>query len=545
MFLICKFKGEVLGLKKKMKLQTKLTILIIIVVFISISIIIFFVASWMTKNIKSTSKTNVMNVAEMVANSREVIDALGKKDPDKIIGPYIENQLKSLDEIEYIIVVDNEGMRYSHPNANMIGQKFVGGDESRVVKEGDVYISEAIGTLGRSLRAFVPIYNVEKNKEIGFVCVGMLTKSIEQSEHMAILYIILISIGSLAVGIVGAFILSNNIKNTLLGLEPEEITNLYNEKIGILDAIYEGLIAIDNNGNITLVNDSALNILHYENEIDKNSIIGRNIDEIFPTTNLVKVLDEGKCKFEEEQKINNTVIMTNKIPIKDRDKVIGAIATFRDKTEVTRLAEELTGVKKMAWSLRAQNHEFMNKLHTISGLIQLEEYDEALQFISNVAKNRNNISSILTKKIKDPSLSAILFSKYNKAEENRIKFNIDESSKISKLPKFMDSEDMVSIVGNLIENSLDAVDNDGSGEVYIKIIQYSELIEIKISDNGPGIKDEYMDKIYEQGFTTKEGQRGHGMYIVKQIIDRANGKIELKVNNGVNWNIVIPMGECD
>lgn len=545
MFLICKFKGEVLGLKKKMKLQTKLTILIIIVVFISISIIIFFVASWMTKNIKSTSKTNVMNVAEMVANSREVIDALGKKDPDKIIGPYIENQLKSLDEIEYIIVVDNEGMRYSHPNVNMIGQKFVGGDESRVVKEGDVYISEAIGTLGRSLRAFVPIYNVEKNKEIGFVCVGMLTKSIEQSEHMAILYIILISIGSLAVGIVGAFILSNNIKNTLLGLEPEEITNLYNEKIGILDAIYEGLIAIDNNGNITLVNDSALNILHYENQIDKNSIIGKNIDEIFPTTNLIKVLEEGKCKFEEEQKINNTVIMTNKIPIKDRYKVIGAIATFRDKTEVTRLAEELTGVKKMAWSLRAQNHEFMNKLHTISGLIQLEEYDEALQFISNVAKNRNNISSILTKKIKDPSLSAILFSKYNKAEENRIKFNIDESSKISKLPKFMDSEDIVSIVGNLIENSLDAVDNDGSGEVYIKIIQYSELIEIKISDNGPGIKDEYMDKIYEQGFTTKEGQRGHGMYIVKQIIDRANGKIELKVNNGVNWNIIIPMGECD
>lgn len=545
MFLICKFKGEVLGLKKKMKLQTKLTILIIIVVFISISIIIFFVASWMTKNIKSTSKTNVMNVAEMVANSREVIDALGKKDPDKIIGPYIENQLKSLDEIEYIIVVDNEGMRYSHPNVNMIGQKFVGGDESRVVKEGDVYISEAIGTLGRSLRAFVPIYNVEKNKEIGFVCVGMLTKSIEQSEHMAILYIILISIGSLAVGIVGAFILSNNIKNTLLGLEPEEITNLYNEKIGILDAIYEGLIAIDNNGNITLVNDSALNILHYENQIDKNSIIGKNIDEIFPTTNLIKVLEEGKCKFEEEQKINNTVIMTNKIPIKDRDKVIGAIATFRDKTEVTRLAEELTGVKKMAWSLRAQNHEFMNKLHTISGLIQLEEYDEALQFISNVAKNRNNISSILTKKIKDPSLSAILFSKYNKAEENRIKFNIDESSKISKLPKFMDSEDIVSIVGNLIENSLDAVDNDGSGEVYIKIIQYSELIEIKISDNGPGIKDEYMDKIYEQGFTTKEGQRGHGMYIVKQIIDRANGKIELKVINGVNWNIIIPMGECD
>lgn len=532
-------------MKKKMKLQTKLTILIIIVVFISISIIIFFVASWMTKNIKSTSKTNVMNVAEMVANSREVIDSLSKKDPDKVIGPYIDNQLKSLDEIEYIIVVDNEGIRYSHPNPNMIGQQFVGGDENRVVKEGDVYISEAIGTLGKSLRAFVPIYNIEKNKEIGFVCVGTLTKSIEQSEHMAILYIILISLGSLVVGIVGAFILSNNIKNTLLGLEPEEITNLYNEKIGILDAIYEGLIAIDNKGKITLVNDSALNILHYENQIDKNSIIGKSVEDIFPTTNLVKVLEEGKCEFEKEQKINNTVIMTNKIPINDRGKIVGAIATFRDKTEVTRLAEELTGVKKMAWSLRAQNHEFMNKLHTISGLIQLEEYDEALQFISNVARNRNNISSILTKKIKDPSLSAILFSKYNKAEESRVKFNIDESSNISKLPQFMTSEEIVSIVGNLIENSLDAVDTDGSGEIYIKIVQQDKVIKIKVSDNGPGIKDEYIDKIYDQGFTTKEGQRGYGMYIVKKIIERANGQIELKVDKGVNWNITIPMGRSE
>lgn len=529
-------------MKKKMKLHTKLTILIITVVFISISIIIVFVASWMTKNIKSTSKTNVMNVAEMVANSREVIDALSKKDPDKIIGSYINNQLKSLDEIEYIIVVDNEGTRYSHPNPNMIGKKFVGGDENRVVKEGDIYISEATGTLGKSLRAFVPIYNTEKTEEIGFVCVGTLTQSIKQSEHIAILYIILISLGSLGVGIAGAFILSNNIKNTLLGLEPDEITNLYNEKIGILDAIYEGLIAIDNKGKITLVNDSALNILHYEDQMNKNSIIGKNIEDVFPTTNLGKVLEEGKSEFEKEQRINNTVIMTNKIPINDRGKIVGAIATFRDKTEVTRLAEELTGVKKMAWSLRAQNHEFMNKLHTISGLIQLEEYDEALQFISNVAKSRNNISSILTKKIKDPSLSAILFSKYNKAEECRVKFNIDENSNINNLPQFMTSEEIVSIVGNLIENSLDAVDNDGSGEVYIKIIQQDEFIKIKVNDNGPGIKEEYIDKIYDQGFTTKEGQRGHGMYIVKEIIERFNGKIELKVDKGVRWDVTIPMG---
>lgn len=528
-------------MKKKMKLQTKLTILIIIVVFISISIITFFVASWMNKNIESTAKTNVMNVAEIIANSKPVIDALNKKDPNKEINPYINKQLKNLSEIEYIIVVDNDGVRYSHPDEQKIGEKFVGGDENRVVKEGDRYFSEATGTLGKSLRAFSPIYDTESKEEIGFVCVGTLLQSIGQTKHTAILYIILTSLGAFTIGVIGAFLLAKNIKNSLLGLEPDEITRLYNEKMGILDAMYEGLIAIDDRGKITIINDSALNILHYGNQVDKNQIIGSNIEDFFPTTRLLTVLETGEGEFEKEQRINNTVIMTNRIPIKDKDKIVGAIATFRDKTELTKLAEELTGVKKMAWSLRAQNHEFMNKLHTITGLIQLEEYDEAIQFISDVAKSRNKISGILTKNIKDSYLSAILFSKYNKAEENRVKFKIDEKSSITSLPQFMTSEEIVSIIGNLIENSLDAVSNDGDGQIYIKIEQQSEFFKIYLKDNGPGIKKEYRDKIYDQGFTTKEGDRGHGMSIVKEIVDQANGTIKLKVDKGVIWDINIPM----
>jgi two-component system, CitB family, sensor kinase len=524
-----------------MKLQTKLTILIVAVVFISIAIIIFFVTSWMTSNIESKAKTNIMNVAEMTAHSQEIINELKIKDPDKKIGPYIAMQLKTLDQVQYIIVADNEDVRYSHPNPDMIGKKFVGGDELGVIKYGETYFSEGTGTLGDSLRAFTPIYDTETGKEIGFVSVGTLTQNIEDAKNMAILYIILISLGGLAAGILGAFILAKNIKNSLLGLEPEEIAKLYNEKMGIIDAIYEGLIAVDDKGKITIINDSAINILHYENKVDKNDLVGKNVEDVFPTTRLNTILETGECEYEKEQKINNTVILTNRIPIYDRGKIAGAIATFRDKTELTKLAEELTGVKKMAWSLRAQNHEFMNKLHTISGLIQLEEYDEALQFISDVAKSRNSISSILTKKIKDPSLSAILLSKYNKAEESRVKFEIDEDSTIAKLPQHMTSEEIISVVGNLIENSLDEVSNDGTGVIYIKIVQNKDHLEIKVKDNGPGIKEEHRNKIYEQGFTTKEGQRGHGMYIVKKIVEDAGGSIEFNVDNGVLWDITIPM----
>jgi two-component system, CitB family, sensor kinase len=528
-------------MKKAMKLQTKLTILVIIVVFVSITIIIPFVASWMTENIESKARTNIMNVAEMTAHSREIVDALEAKDPNGKIGPYVNMQLKNLEQIEYIIVADREGIRYSHPNPEMIGKRFVGGDEYRVEQKGETYISEATGTLGRSLRAFTPIYDSENKREIGFVSVGTLTHSIERAKHTAILYIILIGFGGLLAGIVGAFLLANNIKNTLLGLEPEEITKLYNEKMGILDAIHEGLVAVDHRARITLINDSALSILHLENRVDKKDIIGLNVEEVIPNTRMVNVLETGESEFEKEQRIHNTIIMTNRIPIMNRGKVVGAIATFRDKTEVTRMAEELTGVKKMAWSLRAQNHEFMNKLHTISGLIQLGDYDEALEFISGIVKSRKNISNILTENIKDSSVSALLLSKYNKAEECRVKLKIDKDSKLTKLPEYMTSDEIVSVLGNLIENSLDEVKNDGTGLIYVKIVENENFLNIVVKDNGGGIPVEYREKIYEQGFSTKDGQRGHGMYIVKQIIDESNGIIKFDVDEGTLWDITIPM----
>jgi Signal transduction histidine kinase regulating citrate/malate metabolism len=528
-------------MKKEMKLQTKITLLIIAVVLSSIFIIVPFVVTWMTSNIENKARTNIMNVAELMAHSPDIISPLEMKDPNHTIADYIEMQLKQLDQVEYIVVADTQDIRYSHPNHNLIGKKFKGSDEARVLNKGETYISEAKGTLGKSLRAFTPIYDSKNQKEIGFVCVGTLTHSIERSKHTAILYILFVGLGGLFVGIIGAFLLANSVKNTLMGLEPEEISKLYNEKMGILDAIHEGLIAVDQQGRITLINDSAFEILHIEDKVLKEHLLGQNIEEIIPNTRMNYILKTGKSEFQKEQRINNTVIVTNRLPIINRGKIVGAIASFRDKTEVTRIAEELTGVRKMAWSLRAQNHEFMNKLHTIAGLIQLEEYEEALQFISEIAKVRNKISNILNDNIKDSSLSAILLSKYNKAEESRVSLKIDEDSKLTKLPQYMTSEEMVSVIGNLIENSLDEVKNDGTGVIYVKIMQDENTLNIVVQDNGGGIPVEYRDKIYEQGFSTKDGQRGHGMYIVKRIIDEFRGTIELTGENGVKWKITIPM----
>ena len=453
--------------------------------------------------------------------------------------------LPNLNQVEYIIVVDKDGIRHSHPNPEMIGETFVGGDEHRVAEEGEAYLSEATGTLGMALRAFAPIYDANTQEEIGFVAVGTLTDSIESAKSTDLLYVILISLGGLAVGIIGAFILSNNIKTILLGLEPEEISQLYTEKMGMLEAIHEGLIAVDNSGRITLINDAAIDILKFGTKYNKDNLLGHHVEEVIPNTEMLKILETGQSEFEREQRIDNTIIVTNRVPIMHNGQIIGAIASFRDKTQVTKMAEELTGVKKMAWSLRAQNHEFMNKLHTISGLIQLEEYDEALAFISEVARSRNNISNILTKNIQNSYISALLLSKYNKAEECRVRLTIDEESRLTGLPQQMTSEDIVSIIGNLVENSLDEVNNDGTGVIDVRIIEDQALLTIQVKDNGPGIPAENWDKIYTQGFSTKKDQRGNGMFIVKKIVDEFGGTISLNCQDGVFWNITIPMKRGD
>jgi len=532
-------------MKKAIKLQTKLTILIIIVVFISISIIIFFVTSWMTNNIESKAKINTMNVAEIVAHSTEVKKALEMKDENKIIGPYVNTLLKTVEEIEYIIVVDMNGIRYSHPNPKLIGNKFVGGDEYRALKSGETYFSEATGTLGKSLRAFTPIYDMNNKKEIGFVAVGTLTHSIQDSKYTAIMYLIFTSLSSLTAGIIGAFLLAQNIKKTLLGLEPQEIAKLYNEKMSIIDAIHEGLVAIDKSGQITLINDSALKILELEDKYSKNQIIGQKMDVLFPTTRLLSITELGISEFDKEQHINNTLIMTNRVPIKDGQKIIGAIATFRDKTEVTNLAEELTGVRQIVEALRANNHEFMNKLHVILGLIHIGELEDAKKYITNITVKKQKLVSEVTNKIKNPTISALMLGKFSRAKELKINLVIDKVTNLENNLETISNNVLVTIIGNLIENAMEATSKSikENRSVSVRIQETTNRIKIIVKDSGVGIKKESLNTIFERGYTTKAGSSGIGLALVKEAVDNLQGEITVKseLNEGTIITVILPI----
>ncbi|HCX04935.1 MAG TPA: sensor histidine kinase, partial [Clostridiales bacterium] len=290
--------------KVNLSLQTKITILIIIVVLISLFSTAGLITRWAVNNLQEKVETNIMNIAEMVANTESITEALDDKDPEGFIKNQIDRIFKSVEQVDFIVVTDMNRIRYSHPVESRIGQEFVGGDEERVLEKGETYISEAVGTLGKSLRAFVPLFNKDGD-QIGFVVVGTLTQSITEARNQIVFNITISSLLGLLIGIIGAFILSMNIKKELLGFEPKQMTQLYIEKEGMLGAIHEGILAIDEKERITLYNESAKKILNIEDD----DIVGKKVLDVFPTSQLPEVLKSGEAEYDKEQEMNKAHIL--------------------------------------------------------------------------------------------------------------------------------------------------------------------------------------------------------------------------------------------
>lgn len=520
-------------------LKSKIILHTINILLLSLTITLSFVIKWAFTNVKTKVEINNMNTAINVANAPFLGDILTQGDPYGTIQDYADRVLVSLEDISMIVVADMDGVRYAHPNKKRLGEYFVGGDERRVIETGESYISEATGTLGHSLRAFVPIYN-SKGEQAGFVMVGTLTQGISDDQYLAARKIFIYAIVGLLLGIIGAIKVASDIKKNLLGLEPYEISRLYNEKNAMLQAIQDGIIAIDDKSRITTINDAALRILGIKDE----NVLGKEMKEVFPSNSLERVLATGIEEVEKDRELNGIHIVTNTIPIVYDEKTIGVISTFRDKTEVTRLAEEITGVNQIVEALRANTHEFMNKLHVILGLIQIGEIDEAKKQIVDIRERQQNITSLVMNKIKDPMISALILGKHSRGLELGIDILLDEESSLNKTHGRIHSNVLVTILGNFIENALEAItdDNKNDKKVKIKIVENDKEIRIEVEDSGKGIPEENLNKIFESSFSTKSKGRGIGLFLVKERIESHNGEIEVisKLGQGTKIVALIP-----
>lgn len=505
---------------------TRLVLGIFVAVVIGIS---FFSLIVIRNNVRSIVEKRLIDTAYVIAANPMIQTELEKKsDPTYMKVQNFVETMRLKVNLLFISVIDMEGIRYSHPIPHNIGRKFLGGDEKAVLENADVYVSEGVGHLGKSIRGFVPVY--KDGVQVGAVIVGISNSDLRHQIAEYFNDLLPIFLIEIVIIVYLSKRLARNIKSDIYGLEPEEIAVKLREKDSIISNMEEGLIAVNNFGKVTVINKKALQILSIDSEEDIDKQIMALLEE---------VMYRRSRFFNKEIRINTEIIiMANFYSIiGEYGKIAGAVVTFQDFTKVHKMAEELTGVKELTWNLRAQNHEFMNKLHTIAGLIQLEETDKVIEYIFETTEKRYFITDSINK-IKDSSIQGLIFSKYNRADEMKIKFEVDGESCLKEINYHTKVQDLVTIIGNLIENSIEEVRSIENPWIYVGIYQ-EEKIKIIIKNNGKKIDDELKKKIFQRGYSTKGECRGLGLYNISNIVSNLSGSINIYSDEITVWEVII------
>ena len=481
---------------------------------------------------------NALNVSKTVSLTTVVHEGLKNKNSTQI-QLYAESVRKATGA-RFVVVGDHEGRRYSHPVPERIGKLMVGGDNPRALERGEAYVSKAVGTLGPSMRGKVPIF-ANSGKVIGVVSVGYLQETVESVTEGYLQRVLLWVFGLFLLGGIGTWLIARNVKQSIFGLEPVEIARLFRERNAILDSIREGVVAINDKGQVTMLDHEAAKIL----KIPPESGIGTSIELILPQTRMLEVLKSGEEQFDQEMIIGGIEVIVNRVPIWQNDRVAGVVSSFRRKDEIDRMAQELTQIQEYSEVLRTQTHEYSNKLHTLAGLIQLGSHQEALDLIGRETSGYQELLGTLAETVPEPLLSAIILGKYNRAQELRIIFQLDPESRMIDIPKKINREKIVTILGNLLENALEAAQENTSGKrtVLLSMTDFGNDLIFEVEDSGSGIEDESVDLSLQHGFTTKSGTgRGIGLSLVHENLKYLGGHLTVVRSSlgGMRFTIYIP-----
>jgi two-component system CitB family sensor kinase len=524
-----------------MKLQTKMILLILsLLLFVAIvggTFSLRLISSILENQIGSRA----LKVSQTVAIIPEIRQDLEKGDLVHSRIQEIAEKIRKEIRAQFIVVGDKEGRRYSHPVPERLGQFMVGGDNEMALKEGKSYISRATGTLGPSIRGKVPVFN-HQGEVIGIVSVGYLVENVNtiiRGYHIKILSVLTAVI---LFGIAITIKITNDFKKAIFGLEPREIATLLQERTATLEAIREGIMAIDGEGLITTVNQAAFDTLGLPPD---PGIVGKPVKEILPETRMLDVLRTGKSQLDKVLNFDEKEIIVNRIPIITKGRVTGVVSSFRDKDELDILAKKLSQVQKYSELLRVQTHEYSNKLHTISGLIQIGAYHEAIELIGSETSGYQKLINSLMNIVSDPVIAGTILGKYNKARELKIDFQIDPDSSMRDIPRQIKRDSLVTIIGNILDNGFEAVIDRPATERTVKLSMTdlgNDLI-FECDDSGNGVVQEIWSEIFSKGYTTKKNQ-GHGMglYLVEKAVTRMGGTVSVGSSDlgGAAFTVIIP-----
>lgn len=478
---------------------------------------------------------NLQNVAEVIARSPILTEkqiVLGDEKDTIMLNEYLDSLKDTLDNIDVISVVNSDNIRMYHSNHELIGTVYDGTLPEFGVDSEGYYATNDRGPSGTQRRAYAAVYDEDGNY-IGFVMAIMLMQNIHRETLQTAFIFTLITIAAILMELLISVEMSGTIKSSLRGYEPDVFSAMYQIRDNILESLDEGIIAINSKGEVQFTNHAAVTMLDDIAKGAGNNIVGHPLESIENGALLMHILEGGEKEFNiQEQNLGNGDILIDRIPIKENGTNIGTVGILHNRAEYTKLMEDLTGTRYLVDSMRANNHDFTNKLHVILGLIQMEMYDEAISYIENITiVQRATISKIMNA-INEPAVAALLIGKTARASELNIKFVLREGCYYSNTAMSLPAELLVTIIGNLIDNAFEAMneseDYDVQKELLFGIYSRPGAVLITTDDTGMGIAEENLERIFENGYSTKGEGRGTGLYQVKAMVERFGGTITVE-----------------
>jgi two-component system CitB family sensor kinase len=478
-----------------------------------------------------------LTIAQSVAGMPSVGDGLRDSDPSRTLQPLAEG-IRKASGASFVVIAGANGVRYSHPNSAMIGKPI--DEDFHTVLAGKTWVGVEHGTLGVSARGKAPIFDGQ-NRVIGIVSVGFLEGTLSQQLSAMLPQLALYMIVALALGVTGSVVLTRRLKRQTFGLEPGEIATLLEQREASLHGIREGTIATDIEGRITLINDEARRLLRLSGDS-----VGQPLTDVLPPGRVRDLLVGEATGADEVVLAADRVLVVSRMPVVVRGRTIGHVATFRDRTELENLLRELDNARSVSEALRAQAHDFSNRLHTIAGLIELGRQEEAIQLTTESSSVSQELTESLLERVGDPVLGALLLGKSAVAAERGIQFRLTPDSRLDGDAGH--PRDLITVVGNLIDNALDAAatsSNGGARWVEVSIQKADGDVVIQVHDSGPGISHGDLGRIFSEGYTTKlaapGSRRGLGLALVQQVAARRGGEVTVINQGGALFTVRLPL----
>ena len=487
---------------------------------------------------------NLGQRAQLQARELAVIPSLIQyvqdKDTDKI-AELVTDVFKQSDA-SYIVIGDNRAKRLFHTANSPLYVPMLGGDNQEVLK-GNSIITIRKGSLGISLRGKAPIINAN-NQVVGIVSVGYMVDNISQLHKEKLVPFAIFCSILFVILFVFSFCFTKLIKKQMFNLEPRSIALLVKSQKSIMESIFEGIIAIDLNYNIININQSARKMLKITN--NNKELVNHNLCEFIKSTDFI-YNSNNKTEDSHDQicHFNDCLVIANRIRIIVDDKIQGWVITFRNFNEVNILSAQLTQIKQYVDNLRALRHEHLNWMATLSGLIYMERYREAQEFITIHSIDNQKSLDFITQHFKIPAVCGLLIGKLSKSHELGLQLNFDPACQLSALPKTITEIEFMSILGNLLDNAFNASLKNplGNKNVLLYLSDATDEIVLEVSDQGCGIDEKIRDSIFRPGVTSQNPkEHGIGLHLVATYTQKANGYITFDNNQpyGTIFSVFIP-----